>query len=217
MVARVTIMVDQQLTPTKIAYREAFRIYVEAEPERSVADIAIELGLHPHTLSRHASGQNWVQHRASAVSDRMILASGVRANIAARTDAFLAGKVETWIQKTAKLLDSFVDQIATLPIDGADDREKRFNLRQGIELTNEALKGVATLVETGRNIGLVVGPRKAEHAEGKMDLSKLTALNALLSAAQREGMATKQAEALTIEPSAKAPIQGDGDKPAGAF
>jgi len=162
--------------------------------------MAMELGVHPETLTIHAHRHNWAQQRATVQAQKAVLEKGSRAQIAAQVDAEMTRRVQSIGQKMAEHLEKMADKVASLSITGETERDTRQLIKSSVELTQGVVKGLAELVETGRSVGLVLGPVKTEGEKAKMDFSKLTTLNFILKEAQKpQGMAkAKQAETIDL-------------------
>lgn len=186
----LALEVQQTLDNKSALYKEAYRIFMTARETPDIFTIAEQVGIKPDALSAYADRQGWVAKRTQMQTQRGLLETTNRTLAAANVDALAVRKVEAWFGTLAERMDSLIDGIVHLPIDGGpeqDARQKRMQLAESVELANEALKGIAQLIETGRSIGLVLGPKNAPPSEaGKLDFSKLTSLTFVVQQAQKK-------------------------------
>lgn len=170
-------------------YREAFRLYCEAPAgqEMSLTSIAAEIDVAPEALMDYAQRRNWPQLRTVALAQRSQADAGLRALQAAESDALMVKKAAGWLQTAADQLDKILAGICTLPVNDESELIRKRQLGQAVELMSEALKSVASLVEIGRNLGLVLGPKKDPGSDaGRIDFSRLTSLSVTLIEAQKQ-------------------------------
>jgi len=113
------------------------------------------------------------------------LATNNRGIVAAKVDALAVQEVAAQFEKLTARLRQITDGVCDLPISDPDPRIKAQQLAKGLELANETIRAMASLVETGRGIGLILGTKNSGDA-GKIDFSKLTNLSLTLIQAQRD-------------------------------
>lgn len=171
-------------------YRKAYERYIDEVDVPSLPAMANELGIHPETLTIYAHRHNWAQQRATTQAQKQVLVEGSRQKIAVEMDAFVTRKVQDWTTKLAEITDKNLEILATLKLKEDEDRDTRRNLKSSADIIQSTVKSIGDLVETGRSIGLVIGPTKTEGEKKGLDFSKLTTLNFILKESQKApGMA----------------------------
>ncbi len=182
-----------------VKYAEAFSLYCKSEKTPDLAEIAKKLGCHPETLVVHATKRNWAEKRGMILAQSKQLAAQERIEAAAKVDALAVREVAAQFERLATRLQQITEGVCSLPISDADPRVKAQQLAKGLELANETVRALAGLVETGRSLGLVLGPKNPGNSDaGRIDFSRLTTLSLTLIQAQKE--AGQQPLVLDVDP-----------------
>lgn len=176
---------------------------MESKGDPDLLKIAEESGCHLAGLVIHSERQNWVRDRASLDSQRAVLATNNRAITAAKVDAEAVTEYSRFFSKLTAKLHELTDVVCALPLNDPDPRIRAQQAAKGLELTNETIKGLAGLVETGRAIGLILGAKTLPGSDaGKLDFAKLTTLNLTLIQAQKEA-GVKPVEVMELDEPSK--------------